>query len=353
MPPENSVPIARKKPIYYTDQIDEQVIDIVVDAFGIEGLRGARPMTTSGRKVFLLSDRGMTAKKVILQTTRGALFLKQVPWYCSSEEQVRFICALWQHVSTCGVPVPQLRCTTKGVPWYRVGEDFYVVADLRTGSTYQGTVGERLAAARMLAAFHRASASFPLAHAPSTSLASIVDSHISLASSVLGRSSALDECRTLSARNFRDYDGLPTLVVHGDYIPWNLAFDTNGVCALYDLDNASCDSRLHDLGEAVVAFFGLVYDSTNSRLLPGGFREPAATEVAAFIACYEEGRPLTDRENAALPAYVLGAWLECLLLSFIRGEQPASRLAELQRLPALVSDLWAKMGLRKPRWKSA
>ena len=350
--------IAQKKPRDQCfDLIDEEVIDSALVAYDLRGYRGSRTIIVDGERLKLLSERSETSRKVIIDCgTYGLSFLKQIPWYCDTSDTVRFHHRLTRYLITAGIPVPRIKRTQDDRTWLEAHGGRFVLMEYIDGVPFDGSVGHCATAAHTLSALHRHGESFSIVDSdPRTSLAAIVLSHVMLARKLKSCSiEILDEIESFAHRWFSIEEPLSVIPVHGDFIPWNLAFGKDSVTAVYDLDNAAIDTRLHDLGEAIVAFFGLRYVGQSSRLVPQGIQNPDARAVAAFIRTYDAALPLWPKEWRALPFYVLGAWWECLLLSFIRGEQPWSYAPCIADLPKTVEGLWEKAGFSpQPDWSKS
>jgi len=175
--------------------------------------------------------------------------------------------------------------------------------------------------------------------APAASLEGIFRSHVQLAASLARERHHGDAwvapLEAVATAVFRGHE-VPNYPVHGDFIPWNLAFCGVSVRAIYDFDNAAIDSRLHDLGEALVGWCALDYAGSSAELTrrnPLAWREHEATD---FLASYERMQPLSAAEREALTQYVVGAWWEALMLAYVKGELGVS---VLHALPGLASEV--------------
>ena len=328
------------------DLLDRATVEAVVSQYDVGELLRIDSLVIYGDNVLNLLERSQTSRKMALSCDRGRYFLKQVPWYCESRAQRRFSAGLAEYLSSAGIPAPRVLLTTRGEQYAQVDGAWYTLHELLMGETYSFKSGQNLAAAETLAYFHAASAGFiPEPDAPTMSLQAVVASHVELAMRV--GSERGDDVSPLAAACSHSLlsvstSALPRVPVHGDYIPWNLAFDgeRNAVRAVYDFDNACMDSRLHDVGESIVAWSCLDYVGSSSELAhqPRTYIE---TELAsAFLRAYDSVLPLSDCERGFLPAFVLGAWWEAVLLSYVKGEQSTEVFAAL---PVLVESVerWA------------
>lgn len=164
------------------------------------------------------------------------------------------------------------------------------------------------AAAQTLATLHRASFDYPgpphywPSERTSLALAQIYLTRIADASRADGISRPLATAMRRLAREGMRWAGnaaatieahpsLPSLHVHGDYQPHNVAFEAGHVCAMYDFDAMHWDRRILELAYALLAFVALRWEDDTA--LP----TPAPTPPLV-----ERGLDL-DRARAFLSAY--------------------------------------------------
>lgn len=346
--------VARGKPPRLEfDLIEESLAEEIVRAYGVGPLLGAAPLVMEGGRVMLLSERSTTSRKIVLLTEFGKVFLKQVPWYCDEPSRIRFVHDLMTHLSDSGLSVPRLLRTPFGESWVEMRGERYTLSEYLPGPPYSGIPWQDRASAETLACLHAATLDYvpgPLPHREN--LETIVRSHalLALQGPKLDRiaSKGIEWVAEQSFRLFGSLSSMPLSPVHGDFIPWNLAFNSGRIVAIYDFDNSCLDSRLHDLGEAIIAFFALDYVGRSSQLSKRGWTQPEAHRVRSFLETYEAMLPLRTEEKELLALYVLGSWWECLLLAYIRNERPQERIEDVKYLPSCVRELWHQLGLRCP-----
>jgi homoserine kinase type II len=97
---------------------------------------------------------------------------------------------------------------------------------------------------------------------------------------------------------------LPSGVVHADYFPDNVLFSNGKITGVIDYYFACSDFFAYDLAIALNAW----------GFKPDGAPDPAA--LAAFLAGYEQVRPLTAEESQALPVLCRGAAVRFTLTRF-------------------------------------
>lgn len=310
------------------------------DVLSIESL-----IVANGYIVNLL-ERSETSRKSAVYTTEGAYFLKQVPWYCARSGLVGFSSTFSNACSKAGIPAPRVYDTRRHKPCTEHRGCLFTVSDLVVGGLYRGEDRQILSSGSVLARMHSLGRSFDQnIWGPQADTMTIVEDHIELASRIAnehGLRSDVFEALGKMRDSLAQPHYLRKYPVHGDFIPWNLAFGDDGdVVAIYDFDNASWDSRLHDVGEAIVAWAALDFSGSHAGLNPQ-IRCRIDREVSAkFLESYQNILPLEDDECRALPSFVLGAWWEAVLLGYVKGEVP---LTELDKLPELSFEVerWEK-----------
>jgi homoserine kinase type II len=107
-------------------------------------------------------------------------------------------------------------------------------------------------------------------------------------------------------------NGLPQGVIHADYFPDNVFFQSGRFVAAFDFYFACIDTYAYDIAVALNAW---CFEAD------GSFNITAARQL---VAGYETRRPLTDAERAALPVLAHGAAMRFFL----------TRLADWRATPA-------------------
>lgn len=312
--------VSRRPRSHALQYLRDEVLDDIAASFGLGTVRSARLAVGTAGDAFALADRGATAAKVVLRCEHRTAFVKRVPWYVS-DAGLELGLGLAEVARRNGVPVPEVLRSTAGLRFCTVGSERFVVSEFLPAGSYDGSDGALQAVARTLGGLHRAARTLPLAGTVTCNPRSTVEQHLELledVESVPMPAALRDVLPLLPARCSESL-----VVVHGDFIPWNLGFSPGGtVMAVYDFDNASEDVRLHDLAEALVACFALRFRGRNARLREPGFHlgdDPEA--MGRFLSAYEESSwPLSAGEREDLWLHALANLWECLLLARVRRE---------------------------------
>jgi Ser/Thr protein kinase RdoA (MazF antagonist) len=341
--------VLRRKPVERQfDVLPRSVLAEAIGEYDVGELEHARTLVVEGDRVIILSDKSETSRKYVIDTSRGTYFLKEVPWYCDDPGHRNFSRRLMNHLADAGLPVPRTLRTRAGTWHATVGDSSFVLLEYLPGSPYRHRGDQARSASATLAALHLAAADLDVGDdAPRESLCSIVSEHFDLAGRLWsippGRQAQFDELR-VSALSWigADQEGDdPPTAVHGDYIPWNLGFSPEGeVMAIHDFDNSCVDSRLHDIGEALSAFFLVPHAGTSAILKPVGVTEPPVELISDFLRCYHIRSALAGDELRRLRGYTIGAWLESVLLSCVRGDQSPAVLDVMSAYPAELMARW-------------
>ncbi|NUP41199.1 MAG: phosphotransferase [Streptomyces sp.] len=334
--------LKRKPPGRQFDAFPPEVFDAIADRYGLGGIRAVQSVVVEGDRIVLLGEKSETSRKYLIETPAGRYFLKEVPWYCDEPGKIEFAVALGNHLADGGHPLARaLRCAD-GAAYASVAGSSFVLFEYRPGRLFDGSQAHRAAAGRGLARMHDGMARFSArpAAADSESVRTVVDQHLRLAAQVrpaqAGAGTGFDALgRDLLAQLPDEVGDHP---VHGDFIPWNVAYDAHGdLCAVYDLDNAAYGSPLRDLGKALSSFHLLPYTGFTTVLhaLPPAPPD-AFPDMAPLLDAYLEERPLPAGELERLPDYLVGGFAASVLLSLVRGEQPDATPAVLSTWLAAV-----------------
>ena len=339
------MPVKRKPVELEFDLFNETLLNAVVTNYDIGHLLEANSIVFEGNRIVILGEKTQTSRKMVIEASKGYYFLKQIPWYCDDLQSIMFSHKFSNYLAEKGFPVPRLLTSNSGNTWVEIEGAKFTLSEYVVGYPYQGTPAENGTIAKTLAQIHLTGLQCIFdCETPHESLFDIVVNHIDLArqqpTCTPCISRILDTLEDYSYQYFITPETLPQYPVHGDFIPWNLAIEHELVVAIYDFDNSCMDSRLHDLGEALVAFFALDYLGQSSQLKKGIKLNPPAEEMYAFLQSYQATSPLSPLEAKSLPLYVLGAWWESILLSFIRGEQDVESMQKIVELPEVVFSCW-------------
>jgi Ser/Thr protein kinase RdoA (MazF antagonist) len=340
--------IVRKPVSRQFDSLSRQQIEKAVEQFGLGKLQGVHTLVIEGDHVVLLSNKSETSRKYVIDTAKGRFFLKEIPWYCDNQAARTFSRSLMNHLADAGLPVPRVLQTTEGEWYAAVEESRFVLLEYLAGSPYDHSTGRYRSAAAVLGSMHAAVRDFvPEPDAPQDSLRQISLAHLDLALEVRppaqSSRAGFEAVRELMQDKF---DGgiegsAPRIAVHGDFIPWNLGFSKDGaVVAIHDFDNACMDSALHDLGEAISSFFLVPHDGQSAILREIDRISIPTSRIADFITSYRLRCPLPEEALSMLPLWVVGAWWESVLLSYVRGDQTTQCTELLLKFPRELDRSW-------------
>ena len=268
---------------------------MIAGAFGLR-IRAVSQLESYGNENWLVEAEG------------GQRYVVRRQHLNADPRRIAFQFSLQRHLAACAVPTPAAIATASGQP-FAAGDDGvpWLVFDHIAGDEYGfERPAQAFQAARTLAHFHRAAASFAF-DAPRPELRAALracwsDAFSDLAemATLLGEGSGagLSVLRAWWQRTLQTWppervDALPTGWMHGDFHGRNMVFRGDAVAALFDFDDVDRGPYAYDVA------FGLVKFSRPSRVslrLRSGF-------ARAFIEGYESVRRLTAEERAALPLF--------------------------------------------------
>jgi Ser/Thr protein kinase RdoA (MazF antagonist) len=236
------------------------------------------------------------------------------------ERDIQFRHEFGAHLAAEGLPVPRLRPRPGGATYALIAGEFYELQTWHAGTPYQPTADiattQVAAAAATLGMLHQASAIFAgsphiwpeerstaaLARAYVASLAQTAerdDLSPSLAAALARLAEAAGERVASATDALAVTPGPPELHIHGDYQPWNVAFDGGVVTAIYDLDAVRWARRLDELAYALLGFSAL-RDEPDSAPAPLAGEGLEASLAHAFLRAYGQVGPPAEDEAALL-----------------------------------------------------
>jgi len=328
--------------VFADDQLDR-----VQHAYGLRSLL-VLPFFALNGSIIDLRRRTETARKALLETERGVLFLKELPWYCSSERFAHFQSELLAGLADEGATVVAPLATASGRRFFhdRLTGSIFLLQPYLDGRSWTGGVEEARSAGTALAALHDCgsrvtSEAFPGMRdvfASARELVGLLPDNwsgpasargdvASLADSALA---AVDRCRREA---YAAGYGRAVVPVHGDYNPFNIVFDpgSSSVTAIVDFDNACLDDRAHDLGEALVRFAWVNYRGLSSAYgaVPSAFDLDAVKAVLNGYREYDEAAARAARPR--LPAVMTAVALELAAIGLLSSYYTADDVSALQR----------------------
>ncbi|MFZ5722139.1 MAG: homoserine kinase [Pseudomonadota bacterium] len=224
-----------------------------------------------------------------------------------------FCIALTDTLAAAGLPVPVARQLADGARTLRIQErPALLVQRLRGVHAERATAAQCAAAGRMLAQMHRTAATLPAPDRPRdrdwwpAAFAGIAPT---LAADARTGLHAALQTATATFVACRDE---PHGIIHGDFFRDNVLFDGERISGVLDFFHAAHDLLAWDLAIAL-------NDWTMTEHAP----DPARAD--ALLAGYEEVRPLTAGECAALPALRRAAAARFWLSRLLFARRPAAR----------------------------
>jgi len=320
----------------------------------------------------LVEQHGGTAgRNWRVETSKGTWLLRTRGPRTSSDEAVAFDHALRLHLVSLGVPTAAPVPCCDGRTFTRIEERAYEVYPFVSGvSAAKATDVQVRSAARGLAAFHRAGASFPQARTapPMTQYATLGIPDVSrrpedpaLLRKAYARLcaknrtgafvEAADCCHRWLSRLQNEfgpatYDALPHVLTHGDYTLANLLFDSRGeLGGIFDFDWARWAPRVRDLADGMY-FIGAV---RRTRLNPGDIwsltdaSDFSLERCVLWLRAYGETEPLAPEEIRALSLAFAARWLS------VRAEGTAKVPVE-DRLRFCFRDIAAPLDWLDAHW---
>ncbi len=337
---------------------DHELIASALPAYDLGPLQGCRHHAGTAARTWRLT----TASGDYLLRTRGSR--------TAAAELVAYDHALRRHLLAAGVPTAAPLPTRDGRFYTRVDDKVLELYVIVPGATLAAAgLAEISAAARALAAFHAATAAFPLAHAlpPVAQYRTLgleqtsrrmedpvllrriyagliaTPGPASYAASLALAEAWLDRLH----RGFDDavYARLPQTVTHGDFTLANLLFVDGRVSGIFDFDWARWAPRLRDLADGMFFIAG----ERRTALVAAdiwSLTEAAQLSVprcAHWLRSYDGCAPLTPDELACLPLALAARWLS------VRVEGMA-KVPEAERRRFAVDSLAAPLEWLDRHW---
>lgn len=347
-PPALSVLRYSRRSMGLFTQLTEEQIAALTRGFGAD--RTVGPVTG-----FRAIPAGTINSNFRIECERGALFLRINEG--KSEEDVRYEADLVAALVGGGVASPVPFRTDDGTPFVMHDGRHVSLFPWLDGSHRAGAAiepGHTAALGRALARLHLVGLDlFERFDRPSRyTFAEIIERHRQVAASERGQSDPVlapalaavaDEIPWLEARD-EVRDAATTGIIHGDLFPDNVLFADGSatISALIDFEQASTGSLAYDLAVCI-----------NAWCYRDDF-DPAL--IAGLVSGYQEVRPLTESDIAALEVEVRAAAMRFTVTRitdvYLPGMDSSAKdfrryLARLQRWREVGRDglhSWAKLG---------
>jgi len=281
----------------------------------------------------LLPGAGTGNRSFHALTGKGAWFVRvRNPKY-ADEPAMEFEHDLLAHLAAAGLPVHPPLVSANGRPWAWVGNACVQVSPLVSGRPF--TPGNRAqieAAARFLSALHAQAQRFvgdPRKQWDREDSFMIAFAGFDLVRNLEGANKCVNDLNAVARSIHRflhelppqRFWRLPQTIVHGDFHQGNMLFRGDKLVGVFDWDYACEHPRLKDVANALMFLGGRIpaekFDPADIRT----YVQPVTfvpARVRAFLRAYEALTPLTREERAALPAMMVGRWLQIRSCAIIK-----------------------------------
>jgi len=259
--------------------------------------------------------------KLLMRAADGRYLLKRRAAGRDKPERVKFAHDLLKHLRQRRFPVPALMTTRDGrESMLTIEGRIYELFEYRSGDRYDGSLDQTTHAGKTLARFHRAVEDFDAEWVPPrgayhdssavrqglNAIPSTTASH----DSVVGHEAELlamtqelyerydEAAEAASARGLADWEAT---IIHGDWHPGNMVFESGRVVVVLDFDAVRRQPRVIDLANGLLQFSIL-----------RGSGEPAewpsfldGTRVRRFLRGYLAKQTLEPDEREVIPYLML------------------------------------------------
>lgn len=344
-----------KSPDFFN--FDDAALQAISAAWSLPDCHELFPIALEHETCTLLQVRSSTSRKAILPQGQSRYFLKEVPWYARSDEQLATSYTLQVALARAAdLTLPPL-LTGSGLPYLDFRGTRFTLTPFRESARFVGSPAQIESAGIALGRMQRCQVALP--RALREDYFSLVGAFVQLAQRQVDGavethallallSETLERERARAAE--QGWSELPDTAVHGDFNPWNLLFRADAtVLAIVDFDNCDLGPTLRDLAEALLMFCGVEYARDTT-----GFARPFHIDLqlaaaSRLLAGYEyaRGAPLDSRERACLQPVVRAVIIEIAALGMLRGEIDSARdRATLERWLCAEPGFTAVLGER-------
>ncbi len=302
-----------------------------VDVEQLKGrLRRHYPAMAGGLE--LVAGAG-TGNRSFRARSRGGQWFVRVrnPKY-ADEAAMEFEHDVLRHLSRAGLPVHPPLLSVKGKPWARVGGACVQVSRWVEGRPFTpGNRRQTESAARFLSELHALGRSFlgdPRKQWDREDSFMIAFAGFDLVRNLEGARKHGEDLNAVARSIHRflhelppqHFWRLPQSIVHGDFHQGNMLFRGEALAGVFDWDYACEHPRLKDVANALM-FLGAraprPFDAADIRTYVQPVRLGPA-RVSVFLKAYEAAEPLTREEWKALPAMMVGRWLQIRSCAIIK-----------------------------------
>jgi Ser/Thr protein kinase RdoA (MazF antagonist) len=278
------------------------------------------------------SGGGTANANITVETSAGRYFLKRRNPKYAQRSFVAFDHRLMEHLAAYEIGTPLAAKTRDGERWSEWNGCVYELFPFQPGCPHdRHSLAQLYSAGSRLAEFHRAVRSFPVPegkawpryHDPALIRKGVEAITVQLRSRLTSADYAYLEAQVaLLEREFADerYQGLPKVVVHGDYHPGNVLYSHDEVCGIFDLDWATLQPRVLDLADGVFLFAGVRKTETDPTDIVSLTQtwQPALERARIFIDAYLRIETVTEEEWAVLELALRARWLYCRIGGMVK-----------------------------------
>lgn len=279
--------IEKKEVDVHFGMILDQILFHVLKNYGFDDSWIVLPFINANKKPVAFNRRSETARKAVILYKNELYILKEIPWYCSSEDFVKYEMNFQQILRNENIIIPEIITNLEGNLYTKIKlfnqEKFFFLQKYIQGKSWDETESKLISAAENLAKLHKCSMKnskkiIKEFKPPKSTVFDLADRMLNvLEQGKLNKRNSTDykkneiiqkfcnECKrkNISAKKWAIENGYSQLAipVHGDYNPWNIIFDAyyNEVVGIIDFDNSIIDNTVHDVVEAILDFCLFTY----------------------------------------------------------------------------------------------
>jgi len=319
------------------------------------------PFLNVSGDAILITRRSETARKAtVLLDNKKLVFIKEIPWYCSSKQFVVYQTNILNDIYNQGAKIPKIIPSVDGELFttanYGVGEKYLIVQDFISGLSWKGTLIEAQNASKQLAILHRQMEKHY--NKNKESYYPVTNTFLKSLEMLEVASKSVKEKEKCSIIDFDKYHKYATekikvfreesnnqgynevaFPIHGDFNPWNIIFSKeNNVKVIIDFDNSSISNPNRDVVEMVLVFcfFNYKKNSTRFETLPNVFNKSLAIVILKEYFMYSKYKYYN-----MLPSLAATVCIELIALAIARYD--FTDYAQLYELDVIVYEIFTEI----------
>src|SRR3989338_21735 len=321
------------------------------------------PLIGQDSHIYAINRRSQTTKKAFIKHEENFYVLKQLPWYCASEEFANYSTELQHCFSEHGLPVPDPLKSLDDRRWVKTNGNILTLRNYVHGIEYRRSEEMANQAGLELGRLNHTTSVIDLSryrHLFKEDVFALSRQMIVLLNEFVRRNirnltpedieslKAFSDTSERSITNLSDAastHGYGSLVipVHGDYNSKNLVFSENcEVAAVLDFDNSSFDDVSHDIAEGLLNLSYVRYSEDSTK-----FDLPDRLDVSigkSFLDGYDtSNRHALEESKSRMPSVAAAVLIELLTLGIIRGDYKFSDVKKLTAMPEYVESAVKEM----------